>query len=240
MTPSASQPVTEGGIRPEERLHVAMLLSAAGGFLDAFTWLAHGNVFANAQTGNVVLLGLFSALGQWHNALRHVPPIAAFVLGVYVAHRLRVHGSVRGRRRIALFSLALEVAVLMLVAIVPPARLDLPIVLGVAFVAALQSSCFSRVEGWGYSSVMTTGNLRRAAEAMFAGSTSPHNPADVREARVFATICSAFALGSAAGAAATAQFVNAGLVIPIGLLAVTLLSCLWSQDPSGQSPDGVS
>ena len=31
-----------------------MLLTAVGGFLDAFTFVQHG-VFANAQTGNVVL-----------------------------------------------------------------------------------------------------------------------------------------------------------------------------------------
>jgi hypothetical protein len=79
--------------RLEESLPVAMLLSAAGGALDAFTWLAHGGVFANAQTGNVVLLGVYAALGQWSEALRHIPPIVAFVLGVFVAHRLSVHAN---------------------------------------------------------------------------------------------------------------------------------------------------
>ncbi|MGD0103087.1 MAG: DUF1275 family protein [Rhodopila sp.] len=44
------------GVPPEDRLRVATLLSAAGGCLDAFTWLAHGGVFANAQTGNAAVL----------------------------------------------------------------------------------------------------------------------------------------------------------------------------------------
>ena len=37
-------------------LGIATLLAAAGGFLDGFTWVGHGHVFANAMTGNVVLL----------------------------------------------------------------------------------------------------------------------------------------------------------------------------------------
>ena len=33
------------------------LLALVGGFLDAYTYLCRGNVFANAQTGNIVLFG---------------------------------------------------------------------------------------------------------------------------------------------------------------------------------------
>jgi hypothetical protein len=48
-------------LRSEESLGVAILLSVAGGFLDAFTWIAHDGVLANAQTANVVLLGVYDA-----------------------------------------------------------------------------------------------------------------------------------------------------------------------------------
>jgi uncharacterized membrane protein YoaK (UPF0700 family) len=34
-----------------ERLNQALLLAAAGGFLDAYTFVGYGGVFANAQTG---------------------------------------------------------------------------------------------------------------------------------------------------------------------------------------------
>jgi uncharacterized membrane protein YoaK (UPF0700 family) len=70
---------------PQETLIVALLLTAAGGFLDAFTWIAHGRVFANAQTANIVMFGLFAASGQWSQSLRHIPSIVAFVLGVLAA-----------------------------------------------------------------------------------------------------------------------------------------------------------
>ena len=49
-----------------ETLHLGMLLAAVGGFLDAYTYLSRGKVFANAQTGNLVLLGIraFEGIGR--------------------------------------------------------------------------------------------------------------------------------------------------------------------------------
>jgi len=212
--------------KPEERLRVAVVLSASGGFLDAFTWVAHGGVFANAQSGNVVLLGVFTALGEWRQALRHVPPIVAFLLGLFVADRLRVFAARHERLRVPLLSLAIELLLLAVVALLPAPGPDLPVVLGIAFVAALQTSSFAHVEGSAYSSVMTTGNLRRAAESLFAGLTTPRDAAKLRQAQVFATICCAFALGSALGAFATARLANVALLIPIGTLMAAFFLCL--------------
>ena len=210
---------------PEQRLRVAALLSAAGGFLDAFTWIGHGGVFANAQTGNVVLLGLYAAAGEWAEAFRHVPPIVAFVAGVFVAHRLRLDTKWRHAHNAALLSLAVEILFLAVVALLPSRFPDFPIVLGVAFVAALQSSCFACVEGQAYSSVMTTGNLRRGAEAIFAGVTAPRDPRALDQARVFGAVVACFCLGAALGAFATARLGNAALVVPIALLSCALFLC---------------
>jgi uncharacterized membrane protein YoaK (UPF0700 family) len=70
--------------RPES-LPAALLLTAVGCFLDAFTFVGYGGVFANAQTGNVVLLGVDAGEQRWRSALMHAPPILAFLLGVTVA-----------------------------------------------------------------------------------------------------------------------------------------------------------
>ena len=49
---------------PEATLGAALVLSFVGGFLDVFTFIGHGGVFANAQTGNAILLGSELACGQ--------------------------------------------------------------------------------------------------------------------------------------------------------------------------------
>ena len=40
-----------------ESFLVMGLLSVVGGYLDAYTYLCRGGVFANAQTGNIAALG---------------------------------------------------------------------------------------------------------------------------------------------------------------------------------------
>lgn len=41
-----------------ESFRLAAVLALVGGFLDAYTYICRGQVFSNAQTGNIVLVGL--------------------------------------------------------------------------------------------------------------------------------------------------------------------------------------
>ena len=63
----------------------ASILTAGGGSIDAWVYTDHGHVFANAQTGNVVLLGIYVAAGNFAAAARHVPSIVAFILGLVLS-----------------------------------------------------------------------------------------------------------------------------------------------------------
>ncbi len=68
-------------LRAEPR-PVALLLAATGGLLDAVVYLNHGHVFANAMTGNVVLLGIAILSRDAMDTLRHLVPLVAFLAGV--------------------------------------------------------------------------------------------------------------------------------------------------------------
>ena len=73
---------------------VAVLLTLSGGFLDAYTYVGHGGVFANTMTGNVALLGIHIAAGDWtKEPSLHIPPLVAFVFAVFVVHLLRLDAS---------------------------------------------------------------------------------------------------------------------------------------------------
>lgn len=91
------------------------------------------------------------------------PPIAAFTVGVVVAAWLR---RVTGDRASAISTL-IEIVLLFVVGILHNRLPDLAGVLGISFVAAMQTSIFTKVEGVAYSSVMITGNLRQATEGPF-------------------------------------------------------------------------
>ena len=196
---------------PEQSLLVACLLSMSGGFIDAFTWLSLGGVFANSQTGNVVFLGVYAASGQWFQALHHVPPILAFVAGAWVATTVRA----------PLLCLAGEIVSLTVVMLLLHRLAEPVAVIGVAFGVALQTASFRLVERWKYLSVTVTGNTLRAIDLLV---TDPRREA-VRGAKVILTICLMFLLGAAAGALATKRLGAGGLIVPIALLTFALALC---------------
>ena len=76
-----------------ESFAAAALLALSGGLLDAYTYLCRGGVFANAQTGNMVLLAIRAAEGKWQEAGRYLIPILAFAACVMVAETVNVRKS---------------------------------------------------------------------------------------------------------------------------------------------------
>ena len=63
-----------------ESFLIAGILSISGGLQDAYTYMYRGKVFANAQTGNIVLLAQNLVDRNWSVALRYFSPL--FVLRV--------------------------------------------------------------------------------------------------------------------------------------------------------------
>ena len=72
-----------------ESLALGIFLTLAGGFQDAYSYNVRDHVFANAQTGNIVLLGQNLASGNLMHALRYLLPLAAFFLGVYLTEWIK-------------------------------------------------------------------------------------------------------------------------------------------------------
>ena len=80
-----------------ESVFVAVFLSLSGGFQDAYTFYCRDEVFANAQTGNMVLMGKNFATGNFEMGLQYLLPVLAFAAGVYIAERKIGRASCRER-----------------------------------------------------------------------------------------------------------------------------------------------
>lgn len=149
-----------------ESFRLGALLAAAGGILDAYTYLVRGGVFANAQTGNIVLLGVRLIQGQWLLALHYLIPILAFAVGVVVAelirYRFRQSNSVHWRQ----VTVGLELILLAVVAFLP-SSLDNLANVAVSFVCAVQVESFRKVNGNAFATTMCTGNLRSGTERLY-------------------------------------------------------------------------
>ena len=72
-----------------ESFLTAVFLSLSGGLQDAYTYLFRGKVFANAQTGNIVLLSANLMDGNWERVLHYLVPLCAFALGVLTAEKMQ-------------------------------------------------------------------------------------------------------------------------------------------------------
>ena len=68
-----------------ESIKLGVILAIAGGFMDAYSYMCRGKVFTNAQTGNILLLGINISVRNWHMALRYLAPVLAFAIGIVLA-----------------------------------------------------------------------------------------------------------------------------------------------------------
>src|SRR4051812_30683505 len=207
-------------VRREETLAVALLLAFTGGYLDTYTWITHG-ILANAQTANLVFLWVHATAAQWQEAFHFVPPLFAFFVGVVIATWLRrAAGEAAGQ-----LSLLIEIAMLILVAVLHNRVPEVAGTLGISMVAAMQTSIFTRVEGATYSSVMITGNFRQAIEGGFALVAGDRQAGLLRKSSVFIGVCAAFGTGAAAGAFLTERMPASTLAAPATALLLVLLLC---------------
>jgi uncharacterized membrane protein YoaK (UPF0700 family) len=199
------------------------VLATAGGFLDGFTYVGHGHVFANAMTGNVVLLGINCFSGSWQAGLRHLPAIVAFVMGVGTAQAIQLRAKRRADTSPYPAVLLLEIAVLSLLSLLPAATPDILFTMSIAFAASIQVQTFREVDGHSYNSTFTTGNLRTLSEAAFTWFSEGYSPQTAQVVRDFSLICAAFLIGATGGGYTAQVFGNRALWCDIVLLALVAL-----------------
>ena len=196
-----------------ERLFPVALLTLSGGLQDAYTYLRRGKVFANAQTGNIVLLGQSLFDGDWGRAARYLLPVLAFALGVAAAEAIRVRRP-RWQRRVLLW----EILLLFLVGFIPHSLDQLANAL-VSFSCAMQVQAFRKMEGFPFASTMCIGNLRSGMESLCAFlRTGDHQ--ERRKAWLYFFLIFLFALGAEAGSLAAELLDLPAIWLSCVLLAV--------------------
>ena len=142
-------------------------LAFSGGLQDAYTFNTRDRVFANAQTGNLVLMTQNLMEGNLSHSLNYLLPIFAFIVGVFVAEqlqgRLKEKKSLHWRQYIVL----IEIITLFLVGFIPGNLNNIANML-VSFSCALQVQSFRKVNGNTYASTMCIGNIKSATARLSA------------------------------------------------------------------------
>jgi uncharacterized membrane protein YoaK (UPF0700 family) len=182
-----------------------ILLAIVGGFLDAYTFVGRGGVFCNAQTGNIVLLGVYLSTGRWQLALNHIPPILAFIIGVFLTETIKRSKSpthyLDWKRTILIF----ETIVLFIIGFIPASAPNIIVTATVSLVASIQVSSFRKLVDSQFNTTMSTGNLRSASQALYLAVTQKDTDAAIRSIRYFIIILS-FLSGALVGGIITSLF----------------------------------
>ena len=146
-----------------ERRWVYHVLIVVAGLFGAYTYLLRGNVFCNAQTGNVVLMGLALGSGKWSEAVYYLIPISAYLMGAFLSelapnpikHRLPIRWDT--------LLIAIEMLVSLALGFVP---LSAPVQISqvaINFIASMQYNTFRQAEGIPMATTFATNHIRKSA-----------------------------------------------------------------------------
>ena len=145
-------------IKVSESLPCGILLALSGGCMDAYSYIFRDHVFANAQTGNLLLFGVNLAGGNFSVALKYLWPILAFVAGIIIADQIGTLSNLK-KFRWRQLSVFIELFVLILVAFIPKGTDSIANML-TSFACGIQVESFRKIHGYSVATTMCIGNLR--------------------------------------------------------------------------------
>ena len=201
---------------------VSIILSMAGGFFDSYSFLCRDRVFANAQTGNMVLLAVNVIEQNWFHALLYFCPIFAFMVGILIAEFLKEkfkdHPKIHWHQMIVVF----EIIIVACIGLIPNGKLNTLANILISFTCSIQYQGFKRIEGKPYASTMCTGNLRSATVNFFRFMVSKNKENLYTSGKYFLSII-CFIFGALTGAILVPQFGVKSIYVTILELIIVLV-----------------
>ena len=199
-----------------ESIELAAILAFSGGLMDAYSYLARGKVFANAQTGNILLFGVNLADGDVDRALHYAVPVIAFAVGIALAHSIKIFSKER-RLHWRQTALLVEAALLFLVAFIPD---DLNLIANslTSLGCGIQVQAFRKLHGNGFATTMCIGNLRSGTQKL-VDYVHEKDRAYLEGCLLYYGVIICFAIGAIAGSRVIGALgLRAILVSPVLLL----------------------
>lgn len=218
-----------------ESLIFALLLALTGGFLDAYTYVLRGGVFATMQTGNMILLVIKGIEFDWIYTLNYVFPIIAFALGVVLSEFLKdifIKTKVKWQQVILL----IEASILTIVVFIPFGDFNIYATCLISIVAALQMNGFHKMRGHPFFSTMCTGNLNSCFIFLYKGIKTRDSTYIIKAVR-YISIITFFMLGALVGCLLF-EFTNEySLFFPCGILLICFLILFFRRNQAEVLPD---
>ena len=224
--------ITKKQIQMSETFLNSAVLAVSGGFQDAYTYYTRGKVFANAQTGNIILLGHNAMNGDFTDAFRYLAPVLAFAGGIYISEVIRGIYREYGKLHWRQIVVALEILLLFVVGFLPQS-MNMAANILVSFVCAMQVEAFRKMKGSAYASTMCIGNLRSATEMLYRYRHTKEKGCLEKCLRYYGVIL-VFGIGAALGSLMTSLFKERTIWISCGFLFVCFCIMFMKEDIEGE------
>ena len=212
-----------------ESMILGVVLTLAGGFQDAYSYNCRGQVFANAQTGNIVLLGQNIASGNFQNALHYLFPLLAFLAGVYLSEWVRELCKSFQKLHWRQIVLAFEIVMLAIAGLLPQSLNVVSNVL-MSFACAMQVDSFRKFRGIPCATTMCIGNMRSGTELLCRYHITK-DPELKRKSLHYYFIILVFAIG----AVASQKFGNPAIWIAAGLMLLGFILMFVKEEIQGET-----
>ena len=211
-----------------EAFLTAAFLSLSGGLQDACTYISRGRVFANAQTGNIVLLSQSICERDPSRTIHYLIPLLFFAFGVAGAELIRQCYQHSRRVHWRQLVLLIEMILLLIVGFLPDSQNVLANSM-VSFACAMQVQSFRKVNGFSFASTMCIGNLRSGMESLCAYRIAKDRKTLYKAAHYFGIIF-LFAFGAGLGGVCIPHFGMRTIWFSCALLLVSFLLMFLKED----------
>ncbi len=211
-----------------ERNWVYFTLTAVAGFWGAYTYLLRGNIFCNAQTGNVVLMGLALGSAKWRIALYYLVPLSAYILGAFVSELVPNPIKYRFCIRWDTILMFIEMAVVLGLGLIPEsAPVQISQIL-INFIASMQYNTFRQAEGTPVATTFVTNHIRQIGVGLAKEIQHRHTENKTYRKKFVKHfgMLSFFTVGTVTGTVFCHLFAGKAIwatMIPLGVIFITLL-----------------
>lgn len=151
-----------------ESIEVGIFLALSGGFMDAYSYINRGKVFANAETGNIILMALKVCEGKFFEAVNYLIPIISFAVGVAICEIIKYRkeriNMIHWRQILVMFEIFAFIVVGFL-----PQEMNRVANSIISMISGIQFATFPKIRGTAIATTMCTGNLKTGTQNMYRG-----------------------------------------------------------------------
>ncbi len=203
-------------------LIIGLLISLSAGLMDAYSFLCRGGVFANAQTGNIILLGINLSKGEFSKCIYYLVPILAFGLGISLAFLVLTIKKLNDKTK-TFFILIFEAAILFSASFFSQDN-NLLANSSISFACGIQLEMFQQIKGVAVATTMCIGNFRLFIHNGLSYAFNKDKVA-IHKALLYITVILIFVIGAIIGSFLI-DFLNERAIL--GSSAVLLLAAVFT------------